>query len=303
MSERRSPRPDYVRRVNRAIDYIIEHLDQPLRLEAVARAAHFSPFHFHRVFRSLMGETLQQFIRRVRLERALKMMSHEPQRTLTDVALSCGFASSSDFSRSFKQRYGVAPSALDLESLRDAHRTAIHSAVGLTGQGYQLDRLPVEENPDGFEVEIRDLPARTVAYRRVLEPYREGRVVEAAEQLVRWAERRGCTEQQWLGYMWDDPEVVDLKDCRYDVGLEVEHVEPEGEIGRFDFPPMRVAQLEVRGDLELEIRALDWLFGSWLPRSGYVPTEQPSFEAWIGRPFAHGQKHFELYVQLPVRRS
>ena len=49
---------------------------------------------------------------------------------------------------------------------------------------------------------------------------------------------------------------------------------------------MVVAQLEIRGGLDLEMRALKWLYGSWLPRSGYVPDDQPCFEAWIGRPFA-----------------
>ena len=83
----------------------------------------------------------------------------------------------------------------------------------------------------------------------------------------------------------------------------MEDVEPGGEVGRFEFPAMHVAQLEVRGPIDLEQRALDWLFGSWLPDSGYVPTDQPCFESWIGRPFAHGQQHFELYVQLPVQRG
>ena len=37
--------------------------------------------------------------------------------------------------------------------------------------------------------------------------------------------------------MWDDPEIVAHQDCRYDVGLEVAHVEPDGEVGRFEFRP------------------------------------------------------------------
>ena len=80
-----------------------------------AAAAGFSSFHFHRVFKSLLGETLNQFVKRLRLERALYLMSHAPNRSLTDVALGCGFSSSSDFSRSFKQCYGAAPSVFDLE--------------------------------------------------------------------------------------------------------------------------------------------------------------------------------------------
>ena len=147
------------------------------------------------------------------------------------------------------------------------------------------------------------MPARTVAYLRVLDPYRPAVVARAAERLVAWAEARGLADGQWLGYMWDDPEIVAHPDCRYDVGLEVAHVDPAGEIGRFEFPPMLVAQVEVRGPIDLELRALDWLFGTWLPESGFVPTEQPCFEAWIGRPFEHGEEHFELYAQLPLERG
>lgn len=63
---------DYVDRVNRAIDYIVGNFDRQLRLEDVAVEACFSPFHFHRVFKSLVGETLNQFVKRLRLERALR---------------------------------------------------------------------------------------------------------------------------------------------------------------------------------------------------------------------------------------
>jgi len=293
---------DYVQRVNRAIDYILRNLDQPLKLEVVAQAACFSPFHFHRVFRALTGETLNQFVKRVRLERALSMLSRgSRERSLTDVALACGFGSSSDFSRSFRQRYGVPPSVFDVEQLRRQRREDLQSSIAEAEHRHLLERLPPGENPDGFEVELRRLPARTVAYIRVLAPYRPDAVTGAAERLVAWAEARGLADGQWLGYMWDDPEIVAHEDCRYDVGLEVEHVDPEGEVGRFEFPALQVAQLELRGPIDLEMRALDWLFTTWLPTSGYVPTDQPCFEAWLGRPFAHGHEHFELRVQVPVQ--
>jgi AraC family transcriptional regulator len=64
---------------------------------------------------------------------------------------------------------------------------------------------------------------------------------------------------------------------------------------------MTVAQLALRGGIDLELRALQWLYGSWLPRSGYVPDDHPCFEAWIGRPFAHGAEYFELFAQLPIQ--
>jgi len=301
------PPPDYVQRVNRAVDHVLAHLDEPLKLDDVARVACFSPFHFHRVFRALMGETLNQFVKRVRLERALRLLSYDPARSLTDVALATGFGSSSDFSRSFKQRFGVPPSAFDIARLRDERRAGWQAAVTEPETRHRLDRLPPGANPDGFEVELRRLPARSVAYVRVLDPYRPDVVVQAAERMLAWAEERGLADGRWLGYMWDDPEIVAHPDCRYDVGLELaEDADvrlPDGEVCRIEFPPMLVAELPMRGSIELEVRAFDWLYQTWLPTSGYVPSDQPGFEVWIGRPFEHGLEHFEIDLQLPVVRA
>jgi AraC family transcriptional regulator len=292
---------DYVERVNRAIDYIVDNLAEPLRLAEISNAAGFSPFHFHRVFKSLVGETLNQFVKRLRLERALYLMSHAPNRSLTDVALQCGFSSSSDFSRSFKQYYDAAPSVFDLEAFRNSRREAFDRIFSDHEGGRRFTRLPAGQNPDGFRVQLRDLPARTVAYIRVFDPYREGVAQAACERLLAWAVERGLADGQWLGYMWEEPEIVALEHCRYDVALVVDDVEPAGEIGRFEFPPMRVAEVAVSGGLELEARAIDWLYQTWLPRSGFVPDDQPAFEAWIGRPFAHGTEHFTIACQLPVK--
>jgi len=297
----------YVERVNRALDHIVRNLAEPLRLEAVAEASGFSPFHFHRVFKGLVSETLNQFVKRLRLERALYLMSHVPNRSLTDVALDCGFSSSSDFSRSFKQRYGAAPSVFDLEAFRNSRREDFERVLSSQDGGHRFTILPAGQNPDGpdeFDVQLRNLPARTVAYIRVLDPFREGVVQAAAGRLLAWAIERGLADGQWLGYMWEEPEIVALKDCRYDVAVVldgVDDVEPAGEIGRFEFPPMRVAEVVLSGGLELEARVIDWLYKTWLPRSGFVPDDQPAFEAWIGRPFAHGKEHFEIACQLPVK--
>jgi AraC family transcriptional regulator len=101
--------------------------------------------------------------------------------------------------------------------------------------------------------------------------------------------------------MWDEPEIVPLEQCRYDVGVEV----PEGanlmpDVHEVRFEPMKVAEIYMNGGVDLETRALDWFCGVWLPRSGHVPDHQPGFEAYVGLPFAHGTERFELHLQMPV---
>lgn len=94
-----------------------------------------------------------------------------------------------------------------------------------------------------------------------------------------------------------------LEDCRYYAAVGADRFAAHGEVGRFRVPPMTVAEVAIRGGLDLELRARPWLHGSWLPRSGFVPDDQPGFEAWTGRPFAHGTVYFELAARLPARRA
>ncbi|MFT3712077.1 MAG: AraC family transcriptional regulator [Archangium sp.] len=281
---------DYASRINRVIDHVTRHLDEPLKLEELSKLAAFSPFHFHRIFRTQVGETLHDFVKRTRLERALYLLSHT-KRSMTDIALELGFASSSDFSRSFKAHFGTPPRRFDLQKWREDGRA-------------KLTKVPLAKHDDGFSVRLRELPARRVAYVRVFRPFEPGRVEKAASQMVAWARKRKLERQQWLGYQWEEPELVPLEKCRYDVGLEIaEDVVLDEPVSETRFPAMTVAELKFSGSLEKEIRAFEWLYGEWLPKSGRVPAHQPAFEAWDGLPFEHGNEHFELRVQLAVVKS
>jgi len=194
------------------------------------------------------------------------------------------------------------PSSFDIRAWRQARGDELEATVEQATKLPHIDRLRPRHNPDSFRVKIRDLPSRTVAYIRVDKPYQGNGVIKAVRNLVDWAERNGLADGQWLGYQWDNPEITSLEHCRYYVAVEAERFTPKGEVGRYRFPPMVVAQVAIRGGLDLELRALQWLYGSWLPRSGYVPDDYPCFEAWIGRPFAHGTEFFKLFVQLPIHR-
>ena len=292
---------NYIDRVNRAVDYVTAHLGERIRLEDVADAACFSPFHFHRVFRMLMGETLGVFIKRVRLERAVYLLSHQPGATLTEIALACGFSSSSDFSRSFRAHYGVAPRRFDLEGVRRSGAEALRAKLPPADSGEAGGASAPIEATDQFVAVVRPQPARRVAYIRVYRPYQADNATQAIARLLAWAEERGLADGQWLGYQWDDPEIVPLEKCRYDVGLEVPAATmPDDTVSTTTFDACLVAEVEINGTIDVELRALQWLFGAWLPQSGYVPAHQPAFEAWNGRPFAHGTEFFSLRAQLPV---
>ncbi|HEY9765547.1 MAG TPA: AraC family transcriptional regulator [Chroococcales cyanobacterium] len=100
---------DHKERLNKVLAYIQENLDGPLSLETLSRVACFSPFHFHRVFAANIGEPLNAYIRRLRLEKAAFDLCHSEE-TITQIALSVGYETAAAFTKAFKQYFGKNPS-------------------------------------------------------------------------------------------------------------------------------------------------------------------------------------------------
>ena len=83
--------------MHRVVAYIDAHLDGPLDLNTLAEVAHFSQFHFHRLFSAWMGETLGDYLRRRRLEIAAMRLASQPRTAILNIALSTGFGSAEAF--------------------------------------------------------------------------------------------------------------------------------------------------------------------------------------------------------------
>jgi len=154
---------DYRERIVRTLVYIQEHLDDALALEQVAAVAAFSSFHFHRIFRGLVGETLKEYVRRLRLERAARNLkqSGEP---ITEIALQAGFEAHESFTRAFGEMYGVSPSAY-----RTAYKPAPESVSGT-----HLDDISGYHLPDYGDlpaVEVKELPPMRLVFLRHVGPY------------------------------------------------------------------------------------------------------------------------------------
>ena len=103
-------RQEYINRINRAIDFIEKNIESKLTLDKISEASGFSAFHFHRIFKGITGETLNSYIKRLRIEKAAMMLVYNPRHTLTYIAVKCGFSGSAAFSRAFRGHYGISPS-------------------------------------------------------------------------------------------------------------------------------------------------------------------------------------------------
>ena len=101
---------EHIKRIRKVLNFIEENLDNELSLENLAEIGNYSPFHFHRIFRGIIGETLQEYINRNRMEKSAMLLSHHKNKSLEEVFSEVGFKSNSTFSKTFKKYFGVSPS-------------------------------------------------------------------------------------------------------------------------------------------------------------------------------------------------
>ena len=95
MNVKNKQRKEYLARINNVIDYIDNNITDKFTLDKLSSVANFSKFHFHRIFASIVGETLSNYILRIRLEKAATLLVYNPNLSVTEIYLDCGFSSSS----------------------------------------------------------------------------------------------------------------------------------------------------------------------------------------------------------------
>ncbi len=319
-------RREYLARINRALDYIEQNLDRPLTLRDIAEVANFSPYHFHRLFSALVGEPLNRFIGRVRLERAATQLLANPEKPVTDIALDCGFSGSSAFARAFREEYGVSASqwrrggvhrrkggqsdskeSITLGKDGQAHRPAV---TDLSDVSVPVHPSRPEDNAmfeaETLQVRVEDLPRQTVAYVRHIGPYagNEQLFQRLFGTLMKWAGPRDLMrpETRFITIYHDNPDLTDEDRLRISVCITVpEGTEVDGEIGKMVLPGGRyaVGHFEITANQYHE--AWNALCGGWLPDSGYQPDDRPSFEYNLNDPNLHPEHMHIVDICIPVR--
>jgi AraC family transcriptional regulator len=290
---------EYNQRIDRVIDYLRKNLDRQVKLAELAGVACFSEFHFHRIFSAICGETLNSFTNRLRLEKAARLLRYSGK-SLTEIALDCGFSSSATFSRAFRSGYETSPSQFRISG--QIKKSKICKDLFSTEE-YLLP-MSAEEKRIAFPVRLIDIPERQVAYIRVANAFEMERVLAALKTIIEWARSQNIFSHGALfGMSVDDPHVTPKHLYRYEVCFASSSPFecPEG-ISKLKMPAMRYAATRVSGDIRAVTTATDYLIRGWLVNSDYEPEHAPGLEVFLDKEGAMDWSHFELELCIPVRR-
>lgn len=281
-----SSQQEYEQRINRVLTYIYTNLSKDLSVDELAKVSCFSPYHFHRLFTALVGESVGSYQRRLRLEKANHMLRFNPSKSITDIALDMGFNSPGAFNRAFKKLFNCKPGEVRMKE-RVKFQQAMTEGVA---------------TPDCIkEYSITKMKERRVFFTPYVGPYGDEYVSEQWCSHIQDAQQKDVISDKtsFIGIVHDDPDITSENQCRYDCCITTESFVHDkiktiagGSYAIFQFS----------GSCEEVFQAYRWIYGQWFPQSGYEPANLPSYEEYchfkVNTPII--AKLFRYNICIPV---
>lgn len=292
--ENKQSRNEYVRRIHKVQDYIESNIDSSLSIEELADIAGFSKYHFHRIFKGIVDEPLSRYVNRLKLERATHLLTYRADMTITDIAYHFGFTDSAVFSRTFKSHYGVSPSQYRNDNSKNCK--------DVRGISQYNECKKVRGN-----VEIVTADDINVAYIRHIGTYEELTIAfpEMIEKLFHYAAKQNY-------HVFDDTKVLTIYHDHHEfteeyhlrtslcVTISDESTVETNDVGIMVIPSGKyaVGHFEICQD-EYK-RAWDFIYGEWLPNSGYKPRDLYPFEVYRNDPKQHPKHKHIVDIYVPI---
>ena len=267
------------------LEHIDRELDQPLALDTLAGIAHFSPFHFHRLFSAWMGETLGDYLRRRRLELAAMRLIAQPRVPVLHIALSVGFGSAEAFTCAFNARFGCSPTvwrrqnaaAAPPNSNPDQTKRNLDQVATDVSSHYGASHNRTQET--SMNVKLLDRQPTTVAYLRHLGPYGAPLSRFWQDTVYPWMVSNDLLNRPRYGISHDDPGITAPEKCRYDACVEVPaNFVATGKSFITTVPGGKYAAASFYGTASEIGAAWASLLRDWLPESGLQLDARPCFE-------------------------
>lgn len=272
--------------INQAIDYILEHINEDISLEAVAEHCHFSMYYFSRMFKLETGESVYAFIKRMKLEQSAFRLKIEPHRTVTDIGLDFGY-SASNYSSAFRKQHRINPASF---------RKGIYQRTLL----HPFFHMRVEEM-ETFEecsrkIEIKEVPDFWVLYERRIGNYHDlsGNWKDFLAKYQSFITERTL----FLERTFDDPSITDMDGCIYDICMTLD---PDCTLeNTCRIRGGKCAVYPFKGLAKHIYAAYQTVFHVWLPQTNYELDDRCGFD--IYHMVDSNSMYMELDICLPIRQ-
>jgi|TARA_B100000745_G_scaffold38789_1_gene23789 AraC family transcriptional regulator len=289
---------NYRQRILKVVEYIWANIEEDLDTNTLADVAHFSPYHFHRIYREMMQETVASSVRRLRLHYATYTLLHT-DRPIAEIARSIRYGSAEAFIRAFAKSTGQTP-ALYRQQRQQAFHTNAFDHQATTVPRLNNAQPSSQENPM-FTIEITSEPEIKLAGLA-----HHGNYMDIGKCFERLCSIAGANQMftpttRSLGIYYDDPQSTPVNELRSHACISIEQDSqlPE-QLENLSLSAGRYAVLKFKGPYaELE-SAYRWFYGTWLPTSGHEPADKPPFEEYLNDPKEVAPQDLLTAIYLPL---
>jgi len=296
---------EYLSRIYKVQDYIEKNYFKNTSVEKLAEVAGFSKYHFNRIFKSILNESISQYVNRIRIEHALFLLGYRTDLSITDIALELGYADSAIFSRAFKTYYEMSPSAY-----RKKYRTKCKENIFISEYNKPVKKKKWVQksysNLGKIRIESRD--ERMAVYVRHVGDYRslKRNYAKLIGQLIEESEKQHLMDQgnvEILAMYHDNPEFGQEDQFRTSLCLSLprdSNVKETEKLGvmKIEGGLYAIGHFEIQQEQFQD--AWDFMYQQWLITSGYVPRDVCPFEVYLNSPMEEPDHHIEVDIYMPI---
>ncbi len=290
---------EYIKRITDVLDFIEQNLDADLSLEKLSKKACYSSFHFHRVFSAVVGENLNQFVTRKRVERIASILLVYTDKSIKELAYTYGFNSESSFSRTFKQFYGVTPTMF-----KSKGKNAL-SKIGIDPFSLEEYICSIDETQKWLhmnaQIEVKQLPEMNLL--GIMQIGEFEKMGSLFEKLMKWGTQKGILNPfgfKAITIYHDNPNVTQLEKSRFSACITVDQeTEGEGEIRTLKISKGKYAV----GHFEIDATDIPKAWQSmlvWVMENDYRFRDGDFFEAYLNDHTTHPEQKFILEISIPI---
>jgi AraC family transcriptional regulator len=295
-------RLEYIKRINAVLDFVEKNLEADLSLEQLSKKAFFSPFHFHRIFSAIVGESINTYINRKRIEKIASILLVGSEESLNELAYRYGFNSDSSFSRSFKKYYGTSPTEFKTKG------NSIISKIGI--EPITLDKylcsIDILKNwlDMNAQIEVKELQEIKLAGIAHIGEF--DKIGNTYEALFAWAAQKGLLGAQNIKAVTiyhDNPRVTHRSQVRLSACLTIEKdFNTEGAVRKVFIQKGNYAIGHFEIGQDLFPKAWDSLC-IWIVENGYQFRDGDYFEIYHNDHRTHPEHKFIVDICIPVEKG
>lgn len=295
---------DYKNRITRVFQFIDENLEKDLSLNRLSEIAYFSPYHFHRIFKFITSENLNEYVIRKRIEKSAIDLLHS-NLSITEIAYKFGFNSNSSFTKSFKKFYNVNPT--EFRKLNPHKFSKIRQLKSKNGQFYPTleEYFCIINNLKKFikmnaKIEIKQMPKLNLAF---ISCVGVKNLESTYQKLIRWAIPNGLmnSETKMVTIYHDSFKITESDKVRMSASIILnKDINTKGEI---DIKSIEEGKFII-GSFEIQMNEFEKSWTSlylWMSENGYTKDDRNPFEIYNNNPNEHPEKKAIVDLYIPIK--